>query len=81
MATVVEKKEEKEVAETTSDEKEDEVVKAVAERLKFFFSDANIRQDRFIRNHLLQQNKNDPSGFVPLESLLRFNTIKKLTTD
>eukprot|EP00536_Pseudo-nitzschia_multiseries_P007185 jgi/Psemu1/324642/estExt_fgenesh1_pg.C_1660007 len=47
-------------------------VAAVKERLKFFFSDANVRQDVFIRKHLMSDDK-----AVPVDALLRFNTIKK----
>ena len=47
----------------------------VKDRLKFFFSDANIRQDFFIRKLLTKDAKK-----VPIEVLLRFNTIKKFTT-
>jgi RNA recognition motif-containing protein len=56
------------------------VVDAVAERLGFFFSDANIRQDLFIRRLLLGNEAEYPHQ-VPIECLLRFNTIKKFTTD
>ena len=52
----------------------------VRERLKFFFSDANIRQDYFIRK-LLMKKDGEASGKVPIEALLRFNTIKQHTTD
>lgn len=45
-------------------------------RLEFFFSDANIRQDRFIRKLLMDK---DGEQKVPVESLLRFNTIKRYT--
>lgn len=53
----------------------DEDLKAVAavkERLKFFFSDANVRQDIFIRKHLMSSD----DKCVPVDALLRFNTIK-----
>lgn len=49
-------------------------LEAIAERLRFFFSDANVRQDDYMRNFLLRKNG------VPVKALLRFNTIKKLTT-
>lgn len=55
----------------------DEDQKAVADvksRLEFFFSDANIRQDRFLRNLLMEGDH-----MVPVETLLRFNTIKQHT--
>mmetsp|Transcript_27568 Transcript_27568/g.75219 ORF Transcript_27568/g.75219 Transcript_27568/m.75219 type:complete len:435 (+) Transcript_27568:288-1592(+) len=54
----------------------EEDLKAVAdvkERLKFFFSDANVRQDIFIRKLLMSSD----DKAVPVDALLRFNTIKK----
>lgn len=56
------------------------IVQAVAERLSFFMSDANIRQDRFIRKFLLKDDGEYPNQ-IPVETLLRFNTIKQNTTD
>ena len=55
------------------------------ERLKFFFSDANLRQDnymrRFLWNHAGNSGKNDKDkGAIPLDALLRFKTIQKHTT-
>jgi RNA binding motif len=66
---------------------DDEVIKSVAERLRFFFSDANVRQDLFLRKFLIVKedalvgDKNLSAGAVPIEALLRFNTIKQHTTD
>lgn len=56
------------------------LVDDVAERLGFFFSNANVRQDLFIRK-LLLGNESEYPHQVPIECLLRFNTIKKFTTD
>lgn len=50
----------------------------IAERLGFFFSNANLRIDRFLRQIVLDQYA---GGFVEIDTLLKFNTIKKLTTD
>lgn len=50
----------------------------IVERLGFFFSDANLRVDRFLRQIVLDQYK---GGFVEIDTLLKFNTIKKLSTD
>jgi RNA recognition motif-containing protein len=61
---------------TAEDLKAVEDVKA---RLKFFFSDANIRQDFFIRKQLMN-DRGDLAHMVAIESLLRFNTIKQHTT-
>lgn len=56
------------------------IVEAVAERLKFFFSDANIRQDYFMRKKLLDKQSEYPQQ-VQIFDLMRFNTVKKHTTD
>lgn len=69
--------------ETKDEQKNDESfseddLKAIGEvkdRLKFFFSDANVRQDLFIRKLLMK----DPN-MVSVETLLKFNTIKNHTT-
>ena len=50
----------------------------IVERLGFFFSDANLRIDRFLRQIVLDQYR---GGFVEIDTLLKFNTIKKLSTD
>ena len=57
---------------------EEETIKNAAERLGFFFSNANLRMDRFLRREVLDPN-ND--GKVSIEVLLRFNTIKSITED
>jgi len=73
-----------------------ETIKAVVERLKFFFSNANIRQDKFLRNFLVADDANEQEDtkdkddddtnskypqMVPIEVLLKFNTIKQHTSD
>lgn len=70
-------KEETKSEEAKKEPDEKDILKSVAERLQFFFSDANIRQDNFMRNLLMSED----GGSVPVESLLRFNTIKKYTSD
>jgi RNA recognition motif-containing protein len=71
-----------EKTEQTKDEtlNEDDLkaVSNIKDRLEFFFSDANVRQDRFIRKFLLDKD-GEAKGRVPIESLLRFNTIKRHT--
>jgi hypothetical protein len=52
-----------------------DVKSGLLERLKFFFSNANIRQDNFMRGFLIRQEG------VPVDALLRFNTINKYTKD
>ena len=74
-------------AEATETVVDESLLKSVAERLKFFFSDANIRQDLFIRKFLMTQNSkknnnnDDKGGAVPVDVLLKFNTIKALTKE
>jgi len=51
-------------------------IEGVVERLRFFFSDANLRRDKFMRNELAAND-----GKVSIESLLRFNSIKQHTED
>lgn len=50
----------------------------IAERLGFFFSDANLRMDKFLRRIVLDKYT---GGNVEIDTLLKFNTIKKLTSD
>lgn len=61
-------------------EAKDETIKAVAERLQFFFSDANLRVDRFMQKTLTKAN-GELSGSVPIQTLLKFNSIKSHTDD
>ncbi|KAL7574924.1 hypothetical protein ACA910_010751 [Epithemia clementina (nom. ined.)] len=77
-ATSAEEKQEENQDGAKQQEKQDEetALAAIVERLKFFFSDANARQDIFIRQLLLKDD-----GVVPIESLLKFNTVKQHTTD
>ncbi|CAB9497669.1 La domain [Seminavis robusta] len=69
------------------EEYDEEVIKSVAERLRFFFSDANVRQDFFIRKYLIVKegalvgDSSISAGTVPIDALLRFNTIKRFTED
>lgn len=55
---------------------EEETIANLVERLRFFFSDANVRQDNFMRNLLMSPDKK-----VGIDNLLKFNTIKQYTTD
>ena len=54
----------------------EELLEVVKERLRFFFSDANLRYDQFLRKLLLEDSQQ-----VTVETLLRFNTIKQHTED
>lgn len=51
----------------------------IAERLTFFFSDANLRVDRFMQK--LMGRDGDFGGSLPVEILLKFKSIQKFTTD
>mmetsp|Transcript_14077 Transcript_14077/g.35378 ORF Transcript_14077/g.35378 Transcript_14077/m.35378 type:complete len:392 (-) Transcript_14077:119-1294(-) len=52
-------------------------IEGLKERLEFFFSDANIRQDVFIRKLLMNSDEKS----VGVDVLLRFNTIKKFSEE
>mmetsp|Transcript_22578 Transcript_22578/g.33771 ORF Transcript_22578/g.33771 Transcript_22578/m.33771 type:complete len:378 (+) Transcript_22578:195-1328(+) len=60
-------------------ESDEIIIGKVAERLSFFFSNANLRMDKFLRREVT--NKANEGGFVTIDVLLRFNTIKNITED
>jgi len=47
----------------------------LVERLHFFFSNANLRQDKWMRNEMKE------NGCITLDQLLKFQTIKSISTD
>ncbi|EGD77445.1 hypothetical protein PTSG_08541 [Salpingoeca rosetta] len=51
-------------------------VRRLIEPLKFYFSDANLRRDRFIRDYI----KNDPDNYFPIKLFLKFNKVKSVTS-
>lgn len=51
------------------------MISDLTERLHFFFSNANLRQDKWMRNEMKQ------NGCITLEQLLKFHTIKSISTD
>eukprot|EP00578_Thalassiosira_sp_NH16_P015902 CAMPEP_0181113018 /NCGR_PEP_ID=MMETSP1071-20121207/20119_1 /TAXON_ID=35127 /ORGANISM="Thalassiosira sp., Strain NH16" /LENGTH=582 /DNA_ID=CAMNT_0023197019 /DNA_START=52 /DNA_END=1800 /DNA_ORIENTATION=+ len=51
------------------------IVADLTERLRFFFSNANLRGDRWMRDRLSER------GCIPLDALMRFNTLKAITGD
>ncbi|GMI48680.1 hypothetical protein TrCOL_g12496 [Triparma columacea] len=53
-----------------------DVTTKLAERITFFFSDANFSKDEFM---LKEAANND--GYIEISSLLKFNSIKKLSTE
>lgn len=48
---------------------------AIQSQLEYYFSDSNFRRDKFLRESA------DQNGYVKIETLLRFNKLKALTTD
>jgi hypothetical protein len=50
-------------------------ITALSERLAFFFSNANLRQDKWMRTELQK------SGCLTLDNLLKFQTIKNISED
>lgn len=56
----------------------EDITSLLAERLSFFFSDANLRIDKFLRRLVLDSYS---GGYVEIDTLLKFNTIKKISTD
>ncbi len=63
------------------DADESEVLEKIAERLRFFFSDANLRIDSFMRREVVGSEDDPSDGYVKIETLLKFNTIKKISDD
>lgn len=59
--------------ETTKDEAT--MTSELVERLHFFFSNANLRQDKWMRNEMKE------NGCITLDQLLKFQTIKSISTD
>lgn len=74
-AKVEEPKKEETVADAAMTDEDLKAVEGVKERLKFFFSDANVRQDMFVRKLLMDTDEKS----VAVDVLLRFNTVKKHT--
>jgi hypothetical protein len=54
---------------------EEKMISDLTERLHFFFSNANLRQDKWMRNEIKQ------NGSITLQQLLTFPTIKNISTD
>jgi len=51
--------------------------KQIVEQVEFYFSDSNLIKDKFLKDLV---NKDD-EGYVPIETLLTFNRLKKLSND
>jgi len=69
----------------STDDNNKELLLRISERLCFFFSNANLRRDKFLQKILLENSTpghtTEKGGFVPIQTLLTFNTLKKITTD
>jgi len=65
-----------EEVDTTSNKQQQVIIDNIAGLLEFFFSDTNLRSDKFMKNEM---KFND--GMIAIQKLLRFNSIKKITTD
>lgn len=50
---------------------------ALVEQLSFYFTDANLRRDRFMKTY----TGSDGTGKMPVETLATFNRIKSLTQE
>jgi len=50
---------------------------AVKAQVEFYFGDANFRRDKFMKG----KTRDDPDGFISIDTLLTFNKLKALTTD
>jgi hypothetical protein len=62
-------------APTTETNNDATMTAELVERLHFFFSNANLRQDKWMRNEMKE------NGCITLEQLLKFQTIKSISTD
>lgn len=56
----------------------DAIISSFAERLAFFFSNANLRQDKWMRQQL---SSSHDGNSLSLDTLLKFNTLKVISTD
>ncbi|KAI9011411.1 hypothetical protein BC832DRAFT_550630 [Gaertneriomyces semiglobifer] len=49
----------------------------ILQQLEYYFGDVNLVQDTFLLNAIAA----DPNGWVPLETLIKFNRLRQLTAD
>ncbi|PVD39030.1 hypothetical protein C0Q70_01657 [Pomacea canaliculata] len=52
------------------------LLRSIRNQMEFYFGDANINKDRFMKQHL----DNAPDGYLPLSLFLKFAKILKLTS-
>ena len=62
---------------TASTASPSEPSEALVEQLSFYFTDANLRRDRFMKTY----TGTDGTGKMPVETLATFNRVKALTQD
>lgn len=55
-----------------------EIITNMASRLRFYFSDASLRRDNFLRRIVMDDKI---AGFAPIATLLTFNTIKQVSPE
>jgi len=67
-----EEKKEKKVRKRTKN-----LLNLLQKQLEFYFGDANLRHDRFLRKEV----ESDANGYVSFELMLKFNKMKQLTSD
>ncbi|XP_006819903.2 LOW QUALITY PROTEIN: la-related protein 7-like [Saccoglossus kowalevskii] len=53
------------------------LISQIKNQLEFYFSDANLRKDRFLKQHM----DSNEEGFVDVDVLLLFNKLKSLSED
>jgi len=57
-------------------DEEDLLLRRICGQVEFYFSDSNLPRDNFMLEHLKENN-----GWLPVEVLMTFNRLKKLTSD
>ena len=65
-------------------DEESKIINLLTERLSFFFSNANLRQDKWMRSQLSTNTNNSSSpsnNAITLDDLLKFNTLKSILKD
>lgn len=53
-----------------------ELTEKIIKQIEYYFGDINLSKDKF-----LQEETQKDSGWVPLETMIKFNRLKQLTTD
>ncbi|KAH9393521.1 hypothetical protein TYRP_021656, partial [Tyrophagus putrescentiae] len=61
---------------STENETNEEMEQKITAQVEYYFDDLNLKQDKFMKYHMSQDD-----GWFPVEKLMTFNRLKKLTTD